>query len=64
MAAVGLSYLSNESQEYVEAVLCESELKVDVKKASLLREYGKNSVYRVNPEMAAVSTAPTESTFG
>ena len=51
MAAVGLSYLSNESQEYVEAVLCESELKVDVKKASLLREYGKklykDTVYEI-----------------
>ena len=51
MAAVGLSYLSNESQEYVEAVICESELKVDVKKASLLREYGKkldkDTVYEI-----------------
>lgn len=51
MAAVGISYLSNESQEYVEAVLCESELKVDVKKASLLREYGKkldkDTVYEI-----------------
>ena len=51
VAAVGLSYLSNEAQEYVEAVLCENELKVDVKKASLLREYGKkldkDTVYEI-----------------
>lgn len=40
-AGVDLSYLSEENQEMVEAIVSENTFKVDMKKASLLRQYDK-----------------------
>ncbi len=40
-AGVDLSYLSDKNQEMVEAIVSENTFKVDIKKASLLRQYDK-----------------------
>lgn len=40
-AGVDLSYLSDEQQEMIDAIVSENTFKVDMKKASILREYDK-----------------------
>lgn len=64
VVAVGLSYLSNEVQEYVETVFSENEIKIDMKKVSLLRGYGnkldEDKVYEIlSGEKNRKSKSPT-----
>ncbi|WZL72079.1 ParB N-terminal domain-containing protein [Clostridiaceae bacterium 35-E11] len=54
-AGVDLSYLSQENQEMVEAIISENTFKVDMKKAALLRKYEKEGNLNWNAAKQIIS---------
>jgi ParB family chromosome partitioning protein len=54
-AGVDLSYLSNDNQEMVEAIISENTFKVDMKKAASLRIYDKNGQLTWDTAKAIIS---------
>lgn len=61
-AGVDLSYLSEENQEMVEAIISENSFKVDIKKASLLRQYDKEDKLNWNTAKQIISGDTLKST--
>ena len=59
-AGVDLSYLSNENQEMVEAIISENTFKVDMKKASTLRGYDKSGKLTWEKTVAIISGESTK----
>lgn len=61
-AGVDLSYLSQENQEMVEAIISENTFKVDMKKATLLRKYEKEGNLNWNTAQKIISGDMLKST--
>jgi ParB family chromosome partitioning protein len=61
-AGVDLSYLSQENQEMVEAIISENTFKVDMKKAALLRKYEKEGNLNWNTAQKIISGDMLKST--
>ena len=62
-AGVDLSYLTNDSQEMVEAIISENTFKVDMKKASTLRAFdksGKLTWEKIQPQIISKYFRPNE----
>jgi len=59
-AGVDLSYLTNDSQEMVEAIISENTFKVDMKKASTLRGYDKSGKLTWDKAVAIISGESTK----
>jgi len=59
-AGVDLSYLTNDSQEMVEAIISENTFKVDMKKASTLRGYDKSGKLTWEKAVAIISGESTK----